>query len=102
MVLLAVLGGYACDTPEAPQSSQSPQSQVVHDKAKIPPTTKEDSTKNATAAIEAWLKLLDQGQYATCWDQTGAWLKQADPRQTMGPANPGDALSVRAVAFQEG
>jgi hypothetical protein len=81
LVLLAVLGGYACDTPEAPQSSQSPQSQVVHDKAKIPPTTKEDSTKNATAAIEAWLKLLDQGQYATCWDQTGAWLKQADPKK---------------------
>ena len=102
MVLLAVLGGYACDTPEAPQSSQSPQSQVVHDKAKIPPTTKEDSTKNATAAIEAWLKLLDSGAVRDLLGPNRRLAKTGGSQETMGPANPGDALSVRAVAFQEG
>jgi len=80
LAIAGMLGLYACDTPEAPQSSQSVSQSsspfATIPKAKIPPTSKEDSTKNATGAIEAWLKLVDLGQYGTCWEQTGAWFKQ--------------------------
>jgi hypothetical protein len=45
--------------------------------------------KEATAAVDAWLKLLDQGNYGEAWDRTGAqfkkiaakdaWVKQITP-----------------------
>jgi hypothetical protein len=84
-VLIATLCSvYACDTPEGPNSSSnssslnSSGSQTLYfaDKTKIPPTSKDDSIKSATATVDAWLKLLDQGQYDVCWDQTGAWFHQ--------------------------
>jgi Protein of unknown function (DUF4019) len=75
-VLITVVLVQACDTPEGPSPSQSAPAVKAIPKEKIPPTSKEDSTKDATAAIDAWLKLLDAAQYATCWEQSSAWLKQ--------------------------
>jgi hypothetical protein len=80
LAIIGVLVGFACDTPEAPQSGSSSSFSSSLPKEKIPPTSQEDSTKNANEAIDSWMKLVDQGQYASAWDQTGAWLKQAAPK----------------------
>jgi hypothetical protein len=76
LVFIGLVLSQACDTPEGPSSSPSAPAVKEIPKDKIPPTSKEDSTKDATAAIDGWLKLLDSGQYATCWDQSSGWLKQ--------------------------
>jgi hypothetical protein len=79
LALLGMLAGYACDTPEAPSSSSSSAAaEAALPKDKLPPTSKEDSTKNATAAIDAWVKLVDEAQYPTAWEESGAWLKQVE------------------------
>jgi len=52
----------------------------------------------ATKMTDAWVKLIDQGDYGDAWDQTGAqfkklvgrdaWPKQVDPfRKALGPLN---------------
>lgn len=52
----------------------------------------------ATKMTDAWVKLIDQGNYGDAWDQTGAqfkklvgrdaWPKQIDPfRKSLGPLN---------------
>jgi hypothetical protein len=37
--------------------------------------------KAATEVTDAWLKLLDQGSYGECWDQTGDAFKTMAPRE---------------------
>jgi hypothetical protein len=57
-----------------------------------------EDIKQATAAVDAWMKLIDQGDYGQAYDQTGAqfkkligkdaWVKQIGPhRGVMGQLN---------------
>lgn len=36
--------------------------------------------KAAVAAAEAWLKLIDDGQYAECWDEAAPFFRAAVPK----------------------
>jgi hypothetical protein len=57
-----------------------------------------EDINEATKMSDAWVKLIDQGDYSDAWDQTGAqfkkmvgkdaWAKQIDPfRKSLGPLN---------------
>src|SRR5579872_1988278 len=68
--------------PSAPaQASQGADNEAIPADRR-PPTSREDSAKNAAAAIDAWLKLLDEGQYGRCWEQSSNWLKQQGSKDT--------------------
>lgn len=110
MVVAAILGGLiGCDSSEtgSPQSgsslSEKPAGQPV---STVAPADKERAIKQASDATDAWLKLIDAGNYKDAWTQTGAsfkqsttqdgWSKQtAAIRLSMGP------LISRTVKAQE-
>jgi hypothetical protein len=43
--------------------------------------TPADKQKAAVAAAQAWLKLVDDGNYGASWDQAATYFKAAVPRQ---------------------
>ena len=80
IVSIVVLGG--CRKKEPGAKSQSPEAQKAPGEAGSQPQSNLEAERAALRAVDAWLQLVDTGQYAKSWEEAAEFFRNAVPRDS--------------------